>query len=278
MGADVADEPKLVNLFWSTAGVFPGEGEVSPFDFVARVAAAAHAGFSGIGFWHADLAAICRTRPLGEVRRILDDHGIGACEVAFIEDWYPAGGRSAAAIDRQERVLEAAAVLGAPHVKCGDRRTTPAPFAEIRDAFGGLCAAAERQGLRVGYEFMRVSFVHDLATCLALVEGTPNGGLIVDIAHTAAIGIANEEIARIPAERLVSVELSDNVRGAEGHDPGARRFCGEGELDVAGFVAAARQAGYRGPWAVEVVNPALRGWPLDRLNETGFRTTLPFVG
>ena len=79
--------PKLVNLFWSAAGVFPGEGEVSPFDFVERVASAARAGFSGISFWHADLEALCRTRPLSVLRRLLGDHGNGACEVAIIEEW-----------------------------------------------------------------------------------------------------------------------------------------------------------------------------------------------
>lgn len=269
--------PKLVNLFWSAAGVHPSVGEVSPFDFVERVESAARAGFSGISFWHADLEAVCRTRPLGEVKRILDDHGIGACEVAFIEDWYLEGEARTASDQRRNWIFEAAATLGAPHVKCGDRRTTPAPVARISDAFAELCEAASGQGLRVGYEFMKVSFVHRLADCLAMVEGTRNGGLIVDIIHANAIGISNEEIARIPTERIVSMELSDNVRGPDGINPAARRFCGEGELDVAGFVAAGRAAGYRGPWAVEVLNPALTEWTLDRLNETAYRTTLPFV-
>ncbi len=273
----MTEPPKLVNLFWSAAGVFPGEGEVSPYDFVERVASAARAGFSGISFWHADLEATCRTRSLSEVRRILDDHGIGACEVAFIEDWYADGERRVASDERRRFVMEAAEALGAPHVKAGDRRTTPGEPARIREDFATLCEHAAAHGLRVGYEFMRASFVHRLADCLAMVGDTPNGGLIVDIAHTNAIGIGNAEVAAIPHDRIVSVELSDNIRGPNGYDVTARRFCGEGELDVAGFVAAARAAGYAGPWAVEVVNPALRGWPLDRINETGFRTTLPFV-
>ncbi len=268
---------KLVNLFWSAAGVFPGETEVSPFDFAARVQSAARAGFAGISFWHADLAAICATRSLGEVRRILDDNGIVACEVAFIEDWYVDGERRAASDERRRWLLEAAQALGAPHVKAGDRRNTPGESVRLADEFARLCADAARHGLRVGYEFMRASFVHRLDACLAMVGDTPNGGLIVDIAHTNAIGIANAEIAALPADRIVSVELSDNVRGPEGYDVAARRFCGEGELDVAGFVTAARAAGYRGPWAVEVVNRALRGWTLYRLNETGYQTTLPYV-
>ncbi len=269
--------PALVNLFWSAAGVFPGEGEVSPFDFVERVSSAAKAGFAGISFWHADLEAICQSRSLAEVRRILDDHGVGACEVAFIEDWYVDGDRRAASDARRRWVLEAAEVLSAPHVKAGDRRTTAADLARIADEFAQLCAGAAPHGLRVGYEFMKSSFVHKLADCLAMVGDTPNGGLIVDIAHTNAIGISNDEVAAIPADRIVSVELSDNIRTASGYDVTTRRFCGEGELDVAGFAAAARAAGYGGPWAVEVVNRELRGWSLDAMNERGFRTTLPFV-
>ena len=48
----------LMNLFWTTAGIFPGEGEISPFDFKDRVEAAAKAGFTGIGIWHTDLEHI----------------------------------------------------------------------------------------------------------------------------------------------------------------------------------------------------------------------------
>jgi len=269
--------PRLVNLFWSTAGVFPGEGEVSPYEFVERVASAARAGFSGISFWHADLEAICGMRTLGEVRRILDEHGIGACEVAFIEDWYVDGERREASDGRRKWMLEAAEALGAPHVKAGDRRNMPCERGRLSDEFALLCEDAAAHGVRVGYEFMKVSFVHQLADCLDMIGDTPNGGLIVDIAHTNAIGMSNAEVARIPGDRIVSVELSDNVRRPNGYDVTARRFCGEGELDVAGFVAAARAAGYRGPWAVEVVNRELCGWGLDRLNERGFRTTLPFV-
>jgi sugar phosphate isomerase/epimerase len=46
---------ELMNLYWTTAGVFPGRGEISRFDFKDRVQAAARAGFKGIGIWHTDL-------------------------------------------------------------------------------------------------------------------------------------------------------------------------------------------------------------------------------
>ena len=49
---------ELMNLYWTTAGVFPGRGEISRFDFKDRVEASAKAGFKGIGIWHTDLEHI----------------------------------------------------------------------------------------------------------------------------------------------------------------------------------------------------------------------------
>ncbi len=69
-----------------------------------------------------------------------------------------------------------------------------------------------------------------------------------------------EEIRELPGRYIVSVELNDGLRrGSLGYDPGARRFCGEGEFDIAGFVEAVRAAGYEGPWAVEVFAPRVGG-------------------
>ncbi len=53
---------ELMSLFWTTAGVFPGRGEISRFDFKDRVQAAARAGFKGIGIWHTDLEHIVQHR------------------------------------------------------------------------------------------------------------------------------------------------------------------------------------------------------------------------
>ena len=53
-----------------------------------------------------------------------------------------------------------------------------------------------------------------------------------------------------------------------------RRFCGEGDYDIAGFIAAVRQAGYTGPWAVEVFSKELLDWPLSELSRRSFATTM----
>jgi sugar phosphate isomerase/epimerase len=149
------------------------------------------------------------------------------------------------------------------------------------DAFASLCADAARHKATIGFEFMKSAMIHELPDCLALVEGAgaANGGLIVDIAHTNALGISNAEVAAIPGRYMIGVELGDNLRrSSPGYAPGERRYCGEGELDVAGFVAAARATGFSGPWAVEVFNHGQKDWPLERLDEVAYRTTAPYVG
>lgn len=271
---------QLMNLYWSSCGLYPGDGEISPFDFERRVRSAAQAGFAGFSFWHTDLEAIRASRSLGDIKRILDDNGLTTFEVEFIEDWFVDGDRKAASDERKWQLLDASEVLGAHHLKVGDFKNTPVEMPKLTDAFAALCADARKHGVTVGFEFMKSAMIHELDDCLAMVEGAgaANGGLIVDIAHTNALGISNEQVAAIPGRYMVSVELGDNhKRTSPGYDPGARRYCGEGELDVAGFIAAARATGYRGPWAVEVFNRDHKDWPLEKLDEVAYRTTLPFV-
>jgi sugar phosphate isomerase/epimerase len=273
-------EVKLMNLFWSSAGIQPGQSEISPFDFVDRAESAAKAGFGGMSFWHTDLEHICQTRSLAEVRRILDDHGLTTFEVEFIEDWFVDGDRRSASDQRKWRLLGAAQLLGAHHVKVGDFKRTPVEMPKLIDAFAALCADAAIHGATIGFEFMSSAMIHRLDECLTMVTGAeaPNGGLIVDIAHCNELAIPFAEVARIPGRFMISVELGDNLlRTSAGYDPGARRYCGEGELDVAGFVAAVRATGYSGPWGVEVINRAHAGWPLEKLDQHAFDTTLPYV-
>jgi sugar phosphate isomerase/epimerase len=276
----VAQDFELMSLFWSSSGIYPVGTGISPFDFEARVKSAARAGFKGFSFWHTDLEHILTTRSLGEVKRILDDNGLSTFEVEFIEDWFVDGERKAASDKRKWWLLEVSEFLGAHHVKVGDFKNAAVEVPQLIESFAALCADAAKHEATIGFEFMKSSMIHELADCLAMVEGADaqNGGLIVDIAHTNAIGINNEEVARIPGRFMVSVELGDNLRrSSPGYDPGARRYCGEGELDVAGFIAAARATGYAGPWAVEVFNREYTDWPLEKQDEVAFRTTLPFL-
>jgi sugar phosphate isomerase/epimerase len=269
---------ELMNLFWTTAGICPGKGEISPFDFKDRVESAARAGFKGIGIWHTDLEHVLIHRTLNEMRMILEDNGIQHLELEFLTDWFVDGARRAESDSRKHRLLEASAALNAKHVKIGDFYNTPCPMPRIIEAFAALCQEAEDYGATIGFEFMASAMINTLEDALTLVEsaGAKNGGLILDIVHVMLLDIPFEDLRKIPLRYLINVELNDGaLPGSPNYDAsGARRFCGEGEFDIKGFVVCIQDMGYIGPWAVEVFSPEFVGLPLDELNTRAFTTTL----
>ena len=269
---------ELMNLFWTTSGIFPGMGEISRFDFKDRVEAAARAGFKGIGIWHTDLEHSLQNRSLQEMKMILDDNGIKHIELEFLTDWFLEGARKAESDSRKRRLLEASAALHAKHVKIGDFYNTPCPMPRIIEAFAALCKEAEEYGATIGFEFMASAMIDNLKDSLTLVEtaGAQNGGLILDIVHVVNLGITYEEISKIPLQYLINVELNDGtLPGSPNQDASrARRFCGEGEFDIKGFIKCIYETGYTGPWAVEVFSRELAGLSLEELNTRAFKTTI----
>ena len=99
---------------------------------------------------------------------------------------------------------------------------------------------------------------------------------ILDIVHVVNLGITYEEISRIPLPYLINVELNDGtLPGSPRHDPSrARRFCGDGEFDIKGFIQCVNRTGYTGPWAVEVFSKELTGLSLEELNTRAYKTTI----
>ena len=269
---------ELMDLYWTSAGVFPGVGEISRFDFKDRVEAAAGAGFKGIGIWHTDLEHTLHHRTLEEMKMILDDNGIKHVELEFLTDWFLDGARKAESDSRKRRLPEASKALHASHIKIGDFYNTACPMPRIIEAFAALCAEAEDYGATIGFEFMASAMIDNLKDALTLVEtaGAKNGGLVLDMAHVASLGITYEEISRIPLQYLINVELNDGtLPGSPRHDPSrARRFCGEGEFDIKGFIECVNKMGYTGPWAVEVFSQELIGLSLNELNTRAFETTM----
>ncbi len=270
--------PVLMSLFWTTAGVFPGVSEISRFDFKDRVEAAARAGFEGIGIWHTDLDHILQDRTLKEMKMILDDNGMKHVELEFLTDWFLDGPKKAESDSRKRRLLEASEALQAKHIKVGDFYNTACPMPRIIEAFAALCKEAEDHGATIGFEFMASAMINNLKDSLVMVEtaGAKNGGLVLDIVHVVNLGITYEEISRIPLQYLINVELNDGAPpGSPRHDPsGGRRFCGEGEFDIKGFIKCVSKTGYTGPWAVEVFSEELVGLSLEELSTRAFRTTM----
>jgi sugar phosphate isomerase/epimerase len=267
---------ELMCLYWTTAGVYPGRGEISRFDFKERVRAAARSGFKGIGLWHTDLEHVQVHRNLKEMKNILDDNGMKYVELEFLTDWFLEGARKSESDSRKRRLLEASQVLCARHIKVGDFYNSQIPMTRIIESFAALCREAESCGAKIGFEVMGCAMIDNIPDAIRMVKaaGAKNGGLIIDMYQVANQGWTFEEISRIPLMYLMNVELNDGtLPGSPGHDPSNRRFCGEGEYDIRGLIQCVQQMGYAGPWAVEVISEKLAGLPLEEVSRRAFETS-----
>jgi len=272
---------ELLASYWTiSAGLPHTDKEYSPFDFRDRVESAARAGFKGFGLWHADLDHILQRRTLPEMKQIFDDNGIQYIELEFLTDWFLDGDRKQASDIQKQKLLEAAEILGARHVKVGDFCREKTPMPRLIEAFAKLCRDAAEHGTRIGFELMPFAMVDTLKDSLTMIEGAgaKNGGIVLDLWHIVKLGISYKEVASIPLQYLVSVELNDGTFEAPWslHEDtiNHRKLCGEGEFDVKGFVECVRKAGYEGPWGIEVLSEELRKRPLHELTTRSFNTTM----
>jgi sugar phosphate isomerase/epimerase len=148
------------------------------------------------------------------------------------------------------------------------------------EAFAELCAEAEEHGTKIGFELMPFGMIDTLKDSLTMIEGAgaKNGGIIFDMWHVAKMGIPYEEVSRVPLKHIVAVEINDGTFTAPWslHEDtiNHRRFCGEGEFDIKGFLAALAKSGYSGPVGIEVLSKELRPLPLNEAVTKAFKTTM----
>jgi sugar phosphate isomerase/epimerase len=282
----VTKDVELLASYWTIAGgALPHtDHEHSPFDFKDRVEAAARAGFKGMGIWHADLDHTLERRSLKEMKQILDDNGVKYLELEFLRDWFVDGERKKQSDIERKKLLEAAAALNAKHVKVGDFDSTKTPMPQLIEAFAALCAEAAKYGATIGFELMPFAMIDTLKDALAMVEGAgaKNGGIILDTWHVAKLGIPYGEVARMPRQYLISVELNDGTYEAPWSlfedTINHRRFCGEGEFEVPRFIECVKKTGYTGPFGIEVLSQESRKLPLAEVTARAFSTTMAQFG
>ena len=274
----------ILGAYWSTAGgAQPGsQREWSPFTWSQRCAEAARVGLTGLGIWHSDLFHLLEQHSLSEIGGVFSDAGLEHLELEFLMDWFlPVDDPRRVVADESRRVLfQAAAQLGAHHIKVGNIRGIPCELNRVTEAFGELCAeAANHHESVVVYEFTTSDVnLNSLDKAVAVVEGASaaNGGLALDTWHLAKLGISPQQLASVPARYLSYVELSDGMNKSMPdrveETVNHRQLPGEGEFDLPGYIEALTQLGYAGPWGVEVLSAALRVLPItdafDRLAQT----------
>lgn len=214
--------------------------------FEDRVRAASAAGFDGIGLraenvWDAGLE-------LATMNRIADDAGVPVLEVEYLTGWGTTADRDQAQQRKERTVFEMARSFGVSHLNAGLLEHLPIDV--ITAAFAELCDRAGPE-LTVALEFMPYSGVPDLATAWRILRdaGRPNSGLIVDVWHWARAGMTVADLAPVPADRIVSVQLCDVRREAmeplRAESLGHRLPPGHGYGDATGLVQALRAHGVR---------------------------------
>lgn len=279
---------ELIASYWTIAGdVYPiAPSEISPFPFEKRVEVAARAGYRGLGLLHADLMAVSNRLGHSEMRRILDANGIYHVELEFLSDWY-AQGRARTESDMVRKdLLEAAEALSARCIKIAPSIDEPSldnvalDMPRMIESFAALSREAAKYGTSIALEIMPFSNIRTLSAALELVstDPQPNGGLYLDIWHMARGGIDYSEVAKIPKQFIKAVELDDADRDVVGtlwdDTRFHRRLCGEGALDIPAFLKATREAGYWGPYAVEIISQEHRRLSLGEEARRSFETTM----
>jgi sugar phosphate isomerase/epimerase len=252
------------------------------FSFAARVAAAAAAGFGGIGVAIEDYAD-CRARGVSdsEMRRILDANGIRAVELEFLQDWWQQGERGRRARASEDLFYAAADALGARHINVGSvgpRGSLPA-LEIVAEHFAALCDRAADHGLLVAFEFLPWSDVPDAATAGRLIElaNRKNGGILIDTWHYFR-GAANPaQVRSVPADRFFVIQFDDADAGPVGgymeDTTQRRRLPGQGAFDLVGFIQMLDEMGVKAPVSVEILSDEQRSRSLDEAARLAHDTT-----
>jgi sugar phosphate isomerase/epimerase len=223
-----------------------------------RVRLAAQAGFDAIGLYVGQYAQLEQEgfAPHG-LRELLDEHSLRLREIEVI----PRLG-----VDSEDRLATAFRMADAFGCRYLQVIGPGGPdVAAAAAAFGQLCDRAADHGLVLGLEFLPFTDIYSVTDARRIVEAAdrPNGGICVDSWHHERGARDLAAIAALPGQLITGVQINDGARVPL--DPDYYTDClanrcapGDGEFDLAGFVAALRTTGTTVPWSVEVCSTA--GW------------------
>ena len=248
---------------------------------LGKLEAAAAARFDAVEIFEIDLVNYPGTPD--EIRRTAAALGLGISLYQPFRDFEAAPPeRRQRNLDRAERKFDVMQQLGASlMLVCSNvAADTLDDDAQAAADLAALAERAARRGLKIGYEALawgrRVS---DYRHAWRIVEQAahPSLGLIVDSFHSLAIDDDLTELGRIPAERIFFVQVADAPRlkmDVLSWSRHFRCFPGQGQLDVAGFLAPIVANGYAGPLSLEVFNDDFRSASARQTALDGMRSLL----
>jgi sugar phosphate isomerase/epimerase len=279
--------PALIATCWTSAGDAAPlrEDETSPVPLAERIAAIAQTGWNGIGLVHADLIHARENIGYETLSKMIREAGIDIVEVEFLNDWWTVGEERAASDRLRAELFEAATALGARHIKVGaGLAENPLPLATIASAFRDLADEAADAGIRLALEATPFSHLRTTPEAVEVVTSSdsPAAGLMIDIWHTYKTGLSHDDLWKVvPIERVFAVEVDDgfdrtntSILDIVDDTINHRTYCGRGDFDTANFIRRTIDAGYQGPWGVEIISDEHRRTPVMEGLRTARTTTL----
>jgi sugar phosphate isomerase/epimerase len=240
------------------------------------------AGFNGMSISAPDLWTLAAEGiSAGEFGQRMRDIGLCPAEMECIVTWLPGHGAMTEAgiipgpwADMAPRQIIASAVdVGCTSVTVAEIRGVRPSIDEAAESFAAICDLAADRGLTANIEFIPFGGIPNLTTAWRIVEaaGRANGGIMLDSWHLFRSGSTLDELARIPGDRIMVVQINDAPA-----TPGANLFQesmserllpGDGDLDLVGMFKTLDLIGCTAPIGVEVFSDALRVLPANELLE-----------
>lgn len=242
------------------SGVVPGGPKATRHAFAARVEACAAAGYTGMCLHFRDYS---EQRQAGfgdaEMRQILKRNGMKHVSVEFLSDWFMDGEVGEVARRNEICAFEAANAFGAKVLNVGpDLGGRGIAMEVMRERFAALCARAAQHDIEIALELVAWGNVRDVDIALRLIEGIPNAGLVIDAWHIFRAGVPLGDLKRIPADRVLCVQVNDagaEPSGALAADTMNRKLCGLGAFNLNAFIGTLDGMGIQVPLSVEIISP-----------------------
>jgi sugar phosphate isomerase/epimerase len=268
-------------------------GTVMATPFLDRLAPARANGFRGVSLMPPEYHGL-RAQGLtdGDIRSRIADHGLAVSEVDAVTTWLPghappaAWGEAFGAMLRANTataVCTVAAAVGARSVTVVEFYGHEVDLDTAAEAFAAVCDQAAAHGLLAHLEFLPWAGIPDLRTAWAIVQRAdrPNGGLLLDAWHLFRSGSTLTELAAVPGDRVLYVQIDDAPGEPEPdlaeETQHRRRLPGDGAFDLVGFVRTLDQIGCRAPLGVEVFSDELASEPVDTIARRCADTTRAVV-
>lgn len=242
------------------SGVMPGGSVASRHGFSARVQACAAAGYTGICVHFRDYFDQHKAGfGDAELRSVLDLNGMKNVSVEFLTDWFMDDEEGETARCNEAIAFQAANALGARVLNVGpDLLGRGIPIEVMRKRFAALCKRAAHHDIAIALELVAWGNVRDVNTALLMIDGLPSAGLVIDAWHIFRAGVPLGDLKRIPADRVLCVQVNDATAvptGPLATDTMNRKLCGQGDFDLKGFVDTLDDLGVQVPLSVEIISP-----------------------